>query len=86
MFVCATTREHKQPSHPTLAPPPIMGYNEALYEVEFSAWQIATLERVFYGALALIGPANGAGPRLAEAPRARNLHLMARPSVACTVA
>ena len=74
------------PSNPTLAPPPIMGYNETLYEVEFSAWQIATLKRAFYGASAPMGPANGAGPRPVKARPVRGRRTSATDAVLCMVA
>ena len=74
------------PSNPTLAPPPIMGYYETLYEVEFSAWQIATLKRAFYGASAPIGPARGAAPEHAAAPSASDRQTKKTGVAGCTAA
>ena len=37
------------------------------------------MKKAFHGTLAQIGPANGAAPEHAEAPRAKNLRSQARP-------
>ena len=47
---------------------------------------MATLKRVSRGALALIGPANGAGPRPAKVRPARGQHTSATGAVLCMVA
>ena len=54
--------------------------------MEISASQMATLKRVSRGALALIGPANGAGPRPAKARPARGRLTSATDAVLCMVA
>ena len=57
-----------------------------LYQAEILAWETAIQAGASRRVPAMRAPSNAAAPEPAEAPRAKNPHLMARPGVGCTVA